>query len=61
MQRLHSSLGYVAPVEFERDYYRQINPRQHPLAGELAVALNRGRFTLRMDRARDRLEHQAIR
>jgi putative transposase len=36
-QRLHSSLGYVSPAEFERDYYRQINPRQHPLPGQLAV------------------------
>lgn len=35
--RLHSSLGYVPPAEFDGDYYRQINPRQQPLPGELTV------------------------
>ena len=32
--RLHSSLGYVPPIEYETEYYRQINPRQQPLPGE---------------------------
>jgi putative transposase len=32
--RLHSELGYVTPVESERDYYRQMNARQQPLLGE---------------------------
>jgi len=32
--RLHSSIGYVPPVEFEAEHYRQINTRQQPLPGE---------------------------
>jgi putative transposase len=32
--RLHSEIGYVTPVEFEQDYYRQMNARQQPLLGE---------------------------
>jgi putative transposase len=32
--RLHGELGHVPPIEFEANYYRQINPRQHPLLGE---------------------------
>ena len=34
--RLHSALAYVPPTEFEKDYYRQIDPGQQPLPGELA-------------------------
>ncbi len=32
--RLHSSIGYVPPVEYEQTYYRQINSHERPLAGE---------------------------
>jgi putative transposase len=32
--RLHSSIGYRTPVEFEAEYYRHINARQHSLSGE---------------------------
>lgn len=35
--RLHSSIGYVPPVEFEAAYYRQINAQQQPLLGELSL------------------------
>lgn len=35
--RLHSSIGYATPVEFEAEYYRQINSQQQPLPGEPAL------------------------
>jgi putative transposase len=35
--RLHSSLDYATPVEFENAYYRHINPQQQPLPGEPAL------------------------
>jgi putative transposase len=35
--RLHSSIAYLTPIEAEQQYYRQINPRQQPLSGELAL------------------------
>jgi len=35
--RLHSSIGYRTPIEAEEQYYREINPRQQPLSGELAL------------------------
>jgi putative transposase len=35
--RLHSALGHVPPIEFEQAYYRQNNPVQQLLAGELAL------------------------
>ena len=35
--RLHSALGHVPPIEFEQAYYRQNNPAQQPLAGELSL------------------------
>ena len=31
--RLHSAIDYKTPIEYENTYYRQINPRQQPLAG----------------------------
>jgi putative transposase len=36
-ERLHSSIGYVPPVEYEQAYYRQNDPRQQPLSGELTL------------------------
>jgi hypothetical protein len=35
--RLHSSLDYLTPIEYETEYYRQINSRQQPLSGEPAL------------------------
>jgi putative transposase len=35
--RLHSSIGYQSPIEYENQYYRQINPRQQPLSGEFTL------------------------
>lgn len=35
--RLHSSIGYVPPIEFETAHYRHINPQQEPLPGEPAL------------------------
>jgi len=35
--RLHSSIGYLPPVEYEQAYYRQIASQQHPLSGELTL------------------------
>lgn len=35
--RLHSSIGYLTPIEMENAYYREINTRQQPLPGELAL------------------------
>jgi Transposase and inactivated derivatives len=35
--RLHSSLQNVPPIEYETEYYRQINARQQPLPGELSL------------------------
>ena len=35
--RLHSSIGYLTPIEMENAYYRKNTPRQQPLPGELAL------------------------
>ena len=35
--RLHSAIGDIPPIEFEAQYYRQINTRTQPLSGELAL------------------------
>ena len=34
--RLHSSIGYLTPIEAEQQY-REMNPRQQPLSGERAL------------------------
>jgi hypothetical protein len=36
-QRLHTNIGYVAPVEYENEYYGQNPPAQQPLSGQRAV------------------------
>ncbi|WP_241245166.1 IS3 family transposase [Microbacterium sp. KRD172] len=35
--RLHSSIGYLTPIEKENEYYREINPQRQPALGELAL------------------------
>ena len=35
--RLHSSLNYLTPIEYEDQHYREINPPQQPLPGEPAL------------------------
>jgi putative transposase len=35
--RLHSSIGYLTPIEMENAYCREITSRQQPLPGELAL------------------------
>ena len=35
--RLHSSIGYLTPIEKENQYYREINPQHQPALGELAL------------------------
>ena len=36
--RVHSSLDYLTPAEFETEYYRHIHtPEQRPLSGQLTL------------------------
>ena len=35
--RLHSSIGYLTPIEMEQQYYRENNPQQQSLLGEPAL------------------------
>ncbi|QGU27777.1 hypothetical protein D7D94_08915 [Microbacterium oryzae] len=35
--RLHSSIGYLTPIEKENEYYREVNPQRQPALGELAL------------------------
>ena len=35
--RLHSSIRYLTPIEYEQAYYRENNPQQQPQLGELAL------------------------
>lgn len=36
-QRLHSSIDYLTPIEFEQEHYRQNTSQQQPLPGEPAL------------------------
>lgn len=35
--RLHSSIGYLTPIEKENEYYCEMNPQSQPALGELAL------------------------
>ncbi len=35
--RLHSSIGYAPPSEYEQTYYRRISLPEQPLPGELTL------------------------
>jgi len=35
--RLHSSIGYLTPIEKEQNHYREMNPQSQPALGELAL------------------------
>jgi putative transposase len=35
--RLHGQIGYIPPIEFEDNYYRQMNSQPHPRLGELSL------------------------
>ncbi len=35
--RLHSSIGYLTPIEKENAYYLENNPQHQPALGELAL------------------------
>ena len=35
--RLHSSIGYLTPIEAENAYHREKTSRQHPLPGQLVL------------------------
>jgi len=35
--RLHSSIGYLTPIEKENEHYRENNPQRRPALGELAL------------------------
>src|SRR5690606_14619338 len=35
--RLHSSIGYLTPIEKENEYHREINTQRQPALGELAL------------------------
>ena len=35
--RLHSSIGYLTPIEKENEYYRETNSHDQPVLGELAL------------------------
>jgi putative transposase len=36
-RRLHSSIGYLTPIEFENLYYRENTSQERPLLGEPAL------------------------
>lgn len=40
--RLHSSIGYLTPIEAEERYYREMNPQSQPALGEPALHYTRG-------------------
>lgn len=35
--RLHSSIGYLTPIEKEQQYYHEMNPQRQPQPGQFAL------------------------
>jgi hypothetical protein len=40
--RLHSSIGYTTPIDYETAYYRHNDPRPRPLSAKPSLYKSRG-------------------